>query len=376
MAEERDAQERTEQATPRRLEEARRRGQIVRSRELTTVLLLLASGAAIVLAGGGMGAGMAQSMKRMLALPTRELLAAHGMAQLLMGALTDALMGLVPLLLVTLLVSLFAPLAVGGWAWSSEALGPRWERLDPIAGFKRIFSTHSLVELAKAVLKLALITLALVALLWSYLDDLMGLEHMETQRGLAEALRVTSHCFFFLAATTIVIALIDVPWQIFSHARQLRMSKQELREELKETEGKPEIKAKIRRMQMEIASRRMMEEVPKADVIVTNPTHYAVALRYDPKEMAAPLLVAKGADEVAQQIIRIGAHHRVTTLSAPPLARAIFHSTKLGQQIPAGLYVAVARVLAYVFQLRARSDARDLQPPRDLPIPEDLRRDH
>jgi flagellar biosynthetic protein FlhB len=153
------------------------------------------------------------------------------------------------------------------------------------------------------------------------------------------------------------------------------MTKQEIREEHKETEGSPEVKGKIRRMQLEVAARRMMEEVPKADVIVTNPTHYAVALRYDAKKNAAPLVVAKGADEVAQQIIRIGAHHKVMTFSAPPLARAIFHSTKVGSEIPAGLYVAVARVMAYVFQLRAKPGSRDVQPPKDLPIPDDLRRD-
>lgn len=378
MAEQRDAQERTEQATPKRVQEARRKGEIARSRELTTFLLLLVSGATIVYAGAGLGQYMAATMKRMLSLPTRELLATQGLPHLFMGALTEALSGLAPLLMVTVAVSLLAPLAVGGWAWSSEALGMNWERLDPIAGIKRMFSAQSLVELAKACLKFVLIALALIALSWNYLGELMGMDHLEVRRGFAEALRVTSHSYLFLAATTVVIAFIDVPWQTWSHARRLRMSKQEVRDELKETEGKPEIKAKLRRMQQEIASRRMMEEVPKADVIVTNPTHYAVALRYEPKRMEAPRVVAKGADEVAQHIIRIGAEHKVATLSAPPLARAIFHNTKIGEEIPAGLYIAVARVLAYVFQLKARggSDARDLQPPRDLPIPEDLRRDN
>lgn len=372
---ERDGQERTEQATDKRLRDARSRGEIARSRELTTMMLLMGTGAIMLLAGESMGRGLTSTMKEMFTLSTREALSTMSLPEVFMGALGDALMTVLPLIAAAFAIALLAPAAIGGWAWSSEALGVKWERLDPLKGFGRMFSTNSLVELGKALLKLVLFTVVLLALLWNWAAQIVGLDHADARAGLLEALHLVSRSFLVLAAVTIVIAMVDVPWQLHSHARRLRMTRQEVREEHKETEGSPEIKGKIRRMQLEVAARRMMEEVPKADVIVTNPTHFAVALRYDAKTNVAPLVVAKGADEVAQQIIRIGAHHGVMTFSAPPLARAIFHSTKVGSEIPAGLYVAVARVLAYVFQLRARPGGREAQPPTDLPIPDELRRD-
>ncbi|MCG3203270.1 MAG: Flagellar biosynthetic protein FlhB [Gammaproteobacteria bacterium] len=372
---EREGQERTEQATDKRLRDARSRGEIARSREFTTMMLLMGTGAIMLLAGGRMGSGLTGTMKEMFTLSTREALSTMSLPEVFMGALGDALMSVLPLIAAAFAIALLAPVAIGGWAWSSEALGMKWERLDPLRGFGRMFSANSLVELGKALLKLVLFTAVLLALLWNWAAQIVGLEHADARAGLLESLHLVSRSFLVLASVTIVIAMVDVPWQLYSHARRLRMTRQEVREEHKETEGSPEVKGKIRRMQLEVAARRMMEEVPKADVIVTNPTHYAVALRYDAKMNVAPLVVAKGADEVAQQIIRIGAHHRVTTFSAPPLARAIFHSTKVGSEIPAGLYVAVARVLAYVFQLRAIPGGREVRPPADLPIPDELRRD-
>jgi len=372
---ERDGQERTEQATDKRLRDARSRGEVARSRELTTMLLLMGTGGVMLMTGEHMGRGLTGTMKEMFTLSTREALSTMSLPEVFMGALGDALMSVLPLIAAAFALALIAPAAIGGWAWSGEALGVKWERLDPLKGFGRMFSSNSLVELGKALLKLVLFTVVLLALLWNWAAEIVGLEHADARAGLIESLHLISRSFLVLAAVTIVIAMVDVPWQLYSHARRLRMTKQEIRDEHKETEGSPEVKGKIRRMQLEVAARRMMEEVPKADVIVTNPTHYAVALRYDAKRNAAPLVVAKGADEVAQQIIRIGAHHKVMTFSAPPLARAIFHSTKIGSEVPAGLYVAVARVLAYVFQLRAKPGSRDVQPPTDLPIPDELRRD-
>ncbi|MGQ0656632.1 MAG: flagellar biosynthesis protein FlhB [Chromatiales bacterium] len=375
MAEQHDGQERTERATPKRLEEAKRRGQVARSRELTTMALLLASGSAMLLAGNGVTQSLAEMMRSLFTLPTPELLAAQSMPDLFLQAMVNSLLDLMPLLLVTAVVAILIPLAVGGGVWSGEALGLKWERLDPIAGLKRMFGLQGLAELAKSLAKLLLVTAVLVGLLWHYIDALMYLDRMEARAGFTQALRLTGRCFLILAAATIVVAAFDVPWQLWSHARRLRMSKQEVREELKETEGKPEVRTKIRRLQQAVATRRMMEEVPKADVIVTTPAHYAVALRYVPEKMAAPRVIAKGLDELARQIMKVGAHHKVMTFSAPPLARAIYHSTRIGREVPTGLYVAVARVLAYVFQLKAGPTAKYVQPPTDLPIPEVLRRD-
>ncbi len=372
---ERDGQERTEQATDKRLREARSRGEVARSRELTTMMILMGTGAVMLMTGERLGKGLTGTMKEMFSLSTREALSTMSLPEVFMGALGNSLMSIWPVLAAAFVIALCAPAAIGGWAWSGEALGMKWERLDPLKGFGRMFSSNSLVELGKALLKLVLFTVVLLAVLWSWAGDIVALERADARASLLASLHLIAKSFIVLAAITIVIAMVDVPWQLFSHARRLRMTKQEIREEHKETEGSPEVKGKIRRMQLEVAARRMMEEVPKADVIVTNPTHYAVALRYDAKKNTAPLVVAKGADEVAQQIMRIGAHHKVMTFSAPPLARAIFHSTKVGSEIPAGLYVAVARVMAYVFQLRAKPGSRDVQPPKDLPIPDDLRRD-
>jgi flagellar biosynthetic protein FlhB len=259
---------------------------------------------------------------------------------------------MVPLFAAAFLLSVVAPVAVGGWNWSSKAIGFKFSRMNPIVGFGRMFSTNSLVELAKAWLKLLLFSLAIIMVLWKYMDQIVGLQNMDGRQSFTAALEMTARSFLLLAAITVLIAVIDVPWQIFSYARRMRMTKQEIRDEHKESEGSPEVKRKIRHLQMEVAMRRMMEDVPKADVIVTNPTHYAVALRYDTKVSAAPILVAKGADEVAMHIIRIGNHHKVTTFAAPPLARAIYYSTKIGAEIPAGLFEdreeAVSAALAVI----------------------------
>lgn len=370
-----DGQERTEQATGKRVEKARDQGQIARSRELSTMLLVMGMAWALVVTGNGVVRGLMETMTGMFSLAASPEFPTLSLSQTFIGVLLDTLLDLAPLLAAAFVLSLVAPLAVGGWNWSFQAMGFKWERMSPLAGFGRLFSTHSLVELVKSWLKLMLFTMALLLVLWKYMDDIDGLQRMDGLQGFTAAMQLTSHSFFLLAALTVLIALIDVPWQLYSHAKRLRMTKQEIRDEAKESEGSPEVKGKIRRMQMEVAMRRMMEDVPKADVIVTNPTHYAVALRYDTKVSAAPILVAKGADEVAMHIIRIGTHHKVMTFAAPPLARAIYHSTKIGAEIPAGLYVAVARVLAYVLQLRSRPQGSQVVAPKDLPIPDELRRD-
>jgi len=375
MAEQRDGQERTERATPRRLEEARRQGHVARSRELTTTALLLAVGSAVVFAGDGLGRGLAATMHRLFSLPARDLLGDPSLPDLLREAMMASLVDLMPLLLLALILAVLVPMAVGGWVWSGETLSLKWERLDPIAGLRRMFGLRGFTELLKSLAKLALISVVLASLLWRSVDELMLLERMEARPGLMQALHLIGRCFLILAAATLIIALIDVPWQMGSHARRLRMSTQEIREELRETEGKPEIRARIRSLQQESARRRILEEVAKADVIVTDPAHCAVALRYQPQQMAAPRVVAKGIEEGAARILAVAARHKVNTFSAPALARAIYHSTKIGAEVPAGLHLAVARVLAYVFRRKADPGRTDLRAPSDLPIPEELRRE-
>ncbi|MFS8609530.1 MAG: flagellar type III secretion system protein FlhB, partial [Gammaproteobacteria bacterium] len=267
------------------------------------------------------------------------------------------------------------PAMLGGRVWSADALVPKLERLDPMRGLKRIFSVQALVELGKTLLKFAVLAGMSVALLWALADELLSLGLMPPLDGLTAAAGHVKLAFLVLAAGLALIAAVDVPFQIWNYLRKLKMTRQEVKDELKETEGNPEVRAKIRRLQQQVAQGRMMQEVPRADVVLTNPTHYAVALRYTDRPERAPRVVAKGRDLVAARIREIAEEHRVPICEAPVLTRAIYFNTELGAEIPVALYLAVARVLAYVFELKAaRAHGRPMPEfPTDLPIPEGIR---
>jgi len=376
MAEQQD-QERTEEATPKRLQDARDKGQVARSRELTSFLMLFVSGSALLVLAGHIYQGLHGVFQQGMVLKRAQIFDVNAMVNTLAGAITDMLIVLAPLLLVTVVVALIAPVLLGGWSFSSEALVPKLDRLDPIQGLKRVFGPRGLVELLKALAKFILVLLGAVALLWMWRDAILGLAAESVQQAILHSFDLLIWMFLACSLCLILVAAVDAPFQLWQHARDLRMTRQEIRDEFKETEGKPEVKRKIREAQNALASRRMMAKVPKADVVITNPTHYAVALQYDPKTMEAPVLVAKGADLIAGEIRRIALESKVPIMSAPPLARSIFHTTELDKPIPAGLYKAVAMVLAYVYQTRRKRWAYSTQPMtmKDLPIPPDLRRD-
>jgi flagellar biosynthetic protein FlhB len=283
---------------------------------------------------------------------------------------------LAPLFALALLVALLGSIALGGWSFSSEAASFNWERLDPIRGLGRIFSWHGLMELVKALVKFAFVTGMGVLLLWLWSPRYLGLGEQSVEVALAGAAYLVTLSFVVLSGATMPIAFVDVLFQLWSHGRKLRMTRQELKEEFKETEGKPEIKAKVRALQREIAQRRMMEAVPRADVVVTNPTHFAVALRYEAADMRAPIVVAKGADRVALRIRELALESAVPVVSAPALARAVYFNVRVDQEIPVGLYLAVAQVLAYVYQIKERRpDGEAGVPfPHDLPVPDELLR--
>lgn len=356
------AQDRTEQATPKRVKETREKGQIPRSRELNTMAVLLTAAATMILAGGGIGERLVSIMSDALTMSREQVLDPFYLTASLSRTLLSALLAMTPLFLAVIVAALVAPMALGGFSFSLKALAPKVSKLNPLSGLKRIFGPNGLVELAKALAKFLLVAVVAVVVLRSVAGDLLALGRLPVGEAIAATGRMCLQVLLILSGALIAIAAVDVPFQLWQHARQIRMTKQEVRDEHKETEGQPELKAKVRQMQQEIASRRMMEEVPKADVIVTNPTHYAVALKYDPEKGGAPRVVAKGADEVAANIREVGRKHHVPILSAPPLARALFRSTDLGKEIPAALYTAVAQVLAYVFQLRDAL-AAGMEPP-------------
>jgi flagellar biosynthesis protein FlhB len=364
------AQERTEQPTPKRLDEARKRGQVPRSIDLSSAAVVLTAAAMILATGGVMAQAMADVMRSGLSLSAAEVVEASSMIERLSSTFAKALWSVAPLLGVTLVAALAAPLVTGGWNFSTEALMPKFDRLNPMSGFGRMFSTRSLVELAKALAKFALVGLVAVLLLAFFTSRLLGLSGEPIAQGIAHAGMLSVQALVALAAALAVIAAIDVPYQLWQHKSELKMTREEVREEMKESEGSPEIKGRIRALQQAMARGRMMQDVPKADVIVTNPTHYSVALKYDDAKMRAPIVVAKGTDLIAARIRELATEHGVPIVEAPPLARALHRSVDIGGEVPAGLYVAVAQVLTYVYHVRAaRANGKQPPAPPSIDVP-------
>jgi flagellar biosynthetic protein FlhB len=364
--------ERTEQPTQKRIDEARKKGQVPRSVELNTATVVLIAGAALHLLGGHLTRGMSELMRGGLAFP-RELALDESLAvAAFSNSMMHALLTIAPLLGLTVLAALAAPMLIGGWNLSFGVLAPDFTRLSPMKGFSRIFSTRGLVELTKAFLKFLLVAAIAVAFLWSHTDDLLALNAQPVEHAIGNAVTLSGQAFLYLAGALAIIAAIDVPYQLWQHSQQLKMTRHEIREEMKESEGSPEIKGRIRQVQEAMARRRMMQEVPKADVIVTNPTHFAVALKYDDKRMRAPIVVAKGADEIAAKIREVAGEHLVPIFEAPPLARALYRGVAIGGEVPASLYTAVAQVLTYVYHVRAaQRSGTTPPPPPTIESPED-----
>jgi flagellar biosynthetic protein FlhB len=290
-------------------------------------------------------------------------------------AFAEGYVVMAPLMIVLLIADLLTPMLMGGWNFSSEAFEPKFSKLNPLQGIKKIVGIQGVVELIKAIIKVIVIGFVAWNLFEVYFDDFMTLNRLNLDQALLRAGEIIVKCLLILSSTLLLLVLIDVPYQLWNHQRQLMMTKQEVRDESKESEGSPELKGKIRQMQMQAAQRRMMEEVPTADVIVTNPTHFAVALKYDQNSSGAPILVAKGTDLVATQIRNVALANKVTMVAAPALARALYYSTELNQEIPRGLFLAVAQILAYVFQLKAASQNGWNRPvkPNDIEVPDEFR---
>lgn len=376
MSSEDTSQERTEQATPKRVDEAREKGQISRSKELSTMSILMVSALIFVFLGEQLSTSLQNLMKDNFIIDRKNLFDDLFVFNTIVDSGSNVLMDFAPFLGLLFLVAFLAPMLVGGWLFSPQALSFKFDKLNPISGLKRVFSVNSLMELMKALAKFVLIVGLAVFLLWHNVYNLLSVGQNGLQSGLIDASSLIIGSFFIVCLSTVLIALIDVPFQLWNHSKQLKMTKQQIKDEMKETEGKPEVKSQIRMLQQELANRRMMEAIPNADVIITNPTHYAVALKYKPDEMRTPKLVAKGADLVAERIRNVARENNVMIFPAPMLARALYFSTKINQDIPAGLYLAVAQVLAYIFQLRETvSSAAKPKPPTDLPIPEEFQHD-
>ncbi len=357
-----DAEERTESATPKRREEARRRGQIPRSRDLSTAAVMMTGAAGLYYLGGILGSELFEMTRRSLSLSRVQALDAAQLVPALAGAFSAGLLACVPLFGLIAFAALLAPLALGGWSFSTAALMPQFNRLNPLSGFKRMVSMQSLMELLKALAKFGVVGIVAYLVLRNATSEILGLGQEPLHLAIAHSLQLAGNGLLSVSAGLLLIAGVDVPYQLWQYAKQLKMTREEIRQEMKESEGSPEIKGRIRQVQQELARRRMMQEVPKADVIITNPTHFAVALRYDDQRMRAPRVVAKGVDEIAARIREIGTEHAVPLFEAPPLARVLYRNVELGDEVPSTLYVAVAQVLGYIFQLRT-AERSGGQPP-------------
>jgi flagellar biosynthetic protein FlhB len=349
------AQERTESATPKRQESARQEGRLPRSAELTAAAVVLTCAGGLHFLGKSLGGDLSSLLRVGLTLTREQALQSGEIGPQLAGALRTAMYACAPLFGLVVAAALLAPLALGGWNFSPQALVPNFGRLSPQAGLARMFSVRGLVELGKSLAKFALVALIAVWILARDSNALLALGREPLNIAIGHAIALSAEALLYLASGLLVIAAVDVPFQLWQHAKQLRMSREEIREEMKDTDGSPEVKNRIRSVQQALAKRRMMHEVPTADVVVVNPTHYAVALRYDESRMRAPRVVAKGVDLIAARIRELASDHKIPIFEAPPLARALYRGCDIGSEIPAALYVAVAQVLSYVFQLR---DAR------------------
>ncbi len=374
MAEEDSGQDKTEEATPRRLEKAREDGQIPRSRELTTSSILILGTLSLWLFGGFIGKTLLDVLHFNFELEREALFDPQIMFTQLGHSFLAALLSLIPLFAVLLLAAIIGPVALGGWLFSSKSLMPKLNRMDPVAGLKRMFSAKSLMELAKAIAKVAVVVFVAYLTLNFYTQEILGLGLEGIEGGIFHSLSISLWCAIFISLSTIVIALVDIPFQLYEHAKKLKMSMQEIKDEMKEVMGNPQLKGRIRQMQREMSNQRMMQAVPQADVIITNPTHYSVALRYDPETMETPVLLAKGIDYAAFRIRDIAKEHHIELVSSPVLARAVYHTTEVDGEIPQGLYLAIAQVLAYVFQLRNFRRGLSERPPfpRNIKVPKDM----
>jgi flagellar biosynthesis protein FlhB len=352
MAESEMGGERTEEPSQRRLQEARERGQIPRSRELTNFATMIGGSAALVAIGGTVAAHLSQLMRRSLSIDVKSLRSTDSMTASLGDACISAVTAILPVFGTLICMVLLASVVLGGWNFSSKALTPDFSRLSPLSGIKRLFGLHGVSELAKALLKCLVVSAVCAAIVSSIFGDVLALGRMAPRVAVSRGAGLLSWAFVWLCASLALVAIVDVPLQLFQFKRSLRMTRQEVRDESKELDGRPETKQRIRQMQQTLARRRMMHKVPTADVLIVNPTHFAVALKYDPKKMRAPVVLAKGVDLVAQNIRRIAEEHRVPVFESPKLARALYRSTDLNKEIPAGLYVAVAQILSYIFRVR------------------------
>lgn len=362
---EKDNAERTERPTPKKLDDARKKGQVPRSVDVGAAAVSLTAVGMLTLFGSDIAESLGRVMIAGLRVSPADLANDDHTVRSLGFEALQGMLAIAPLLGATFVAAVLAPALIGGWNFSSEALGFKANRINPLSGFARMFSARSAVELVKSLAKFVFVGGVGVLVLSSQTEQLLHLAQLPVLSAILSVAKITAFATLAMASTLIVIALIDGPFQLWKFLQEMRMSREDIKQEYKESDGSPETRSRIRSVQATMARGRMMQDVPEATVVVTNPTHFAVALRYDEQRHAAPIVVAKGADEVAARIRELAARHGVPLVSAPPLARAMFRYIDVGREIPAPLYLAVAKVLTYVWQVRAAIAQGTTKP--DLP---------
>jgi len=329
-------------------------------------VVMLSGASSILLLAEPMGGNLVSRFGEAFAIDRARVFDPAQMTTALAELATGVFGSLAPLAIILIAAAVLSAVLIGGWSFSLEAAAPKFGRLNPVKGLKRIFSANGLNELVKSLAKFAVVATVAMAWLWFSVDQLAGLGRESISSGVAHALEICGMSLLVVSAGLVLIAIVDVPFQLWQYEKKLRMTRQQVKEEFKETEGRPEVKSRIRALQQQVATRRMMEELPTADVVITNPTHYAVALRYDDATMNAPRVIAKGKDLVAARIRELATEHGVPLFSAPPLARVLFRTTGIGDEVPSRLYTAVAQVLAYIYQLDATSNPARHQPQKPV----------
>lgn len=353
MADNDSSQEKTEHPSPKRIQDAREKGNVPRSKELGVVALLIGAGLGAIFWGGWLSESLQGVMREAFTLDRAEISDPNLMFSSMGRMFYDGFKVAMLIMVFIIIVSMMATMAIGGWNFSQKALEPKFDKMNPLKGIKKMFSAQSAVELVKAIGKFLFVALASIWVINQEQDYLRSLIKKDIDTSIYMSIDILMFAFLVMSAAMIIIAAIDVPFQKFNYIKNLRMTMQEVKDEMKNIEGKPEVKGKIRQMQQQIAQNRMMNEVPTADVIIVNPEHYSVAVKYDTEKSDAPYVVAKGLDDVALKIREVAKEHKVPIVSAPPLARSIYKHTEINQKIPSGLFNSVAQVLAYVYQLRA-----------------------
>ena len=375
MAENENGTDKSEQATPEKVRKSKEKGQVARSKELATASVLIAAALSMFVFGDKLAYELSVMMKRAFTFERADIYSPEHMWHVLVDGFSGLGMPVFLILLMLFIISILGSSLLGGMLFSTKAMMPKFSRMSPKAGFKRMFGMQAWVELLKSILKVAVVMCVAWAILAATFEHILHLSISQLPGSAFEALDMLSWMFLLLCLSLLVIVAVDVPYQIYKHNDELKMTKQEVKDEFRNSEGKPEVKQRIRQLQYEMSQRTMMGDIPDADVIVTNPTHYSVALKYDKEGDRPPYVVAKGVDFMALKVREVGREYEVPVMQSPQLCRAVYHTTEIGEDVPEELFIAIAKILAYIYQLEQFRKGKSGRPkalPAEIPIPDDF----